>query len=105
MNQELTYILMELSQKRARTGSLNNHRQGATYVSLSDTIILHLAHSYDDGDAELIEAINRDNETVHCRQSRSQTINIIQMEDTNCYGYQFCCIPPLSPPGKADMMD
>ena len=80
------------------------HRQDATYISLSDTITLHLSQSYNDDDAGLIEEINGDNEIVHSRRSWSQTINIVQMEDTNCYGYYFCCTPPISPPCKAGMM-
>ena len=41
---------------------------------------------------------------VECRRAWSRTINIVQMEDIECYGFQFRSIPRFAPTGKAGMM-
>ena len=101
---ELSQNIRQYSQDCCPPGSLDKYRQGATYVPISDIITLHLAQSYDDGNSGLITAIKDNNREIHCRRSWSRTINIVQMEDIHCYGFQFRNIPPFATPNKASMM-
>ena len=92
---ELASNLIGLSKQRVPDGSLDKYRQGATYVPIGDVIILHLAQSHDDGNCGLISAIKQNGTEVSCRRSWSRTINIVQMEDSKQYGFQFRPIPPF----------
>ena len=85
--------LISASKQRVPEGSLERCCQGATFVPFIDSIKIHLAQSADDNDDGLISCVNDENETIKCRRAWSQTINIIQMEDSDGFGYQFRPIP------------
>lgn len=92
---------------RITENSLDRYCQGSTYVTYLDMIGIHLDQTQDDHDAGLIEVIkcvNNADKQEEARRSWSRTINIIQMEDSHCYGTQFRHIPQLSTTNKASMM-
>ena len=104
INPILANNLTSLSENMVPEGSLDKYRQGSLFVPFSDSVKLHLAQSEDEGDAGLIKVIDRRGKTIYCRRSWSRTINIIQLEDKNMFGYQFCSIPCIKPDHKAAMM-
>ena len=70
---------------------------------MSNVVTIHMAQSYDDGNAGLIIAMDKNNQEVQCRRSWACTINIVQMEDCNGYGFQFWNILAFSSSRKACM--
>ena len=101
---DLAKNLTEWSKSITPKGSLDKYRQWAISVPFVDNVKLHLAQLFEEGNAGMITAINSINRMIQCGHLWAQTINIVQMEDAAQFGYQFCCIPPLSPPNKAGMM-
>jgi hypothetical protein len=76
-------------------GSTERFRHGATYVPFSDVIAIQLERSLEDTGGNIIDAVNKRNETIRCKRGWPRFINIVQMEDNSGYGYQFRPVPQL----------
>ena len=96
--------LMDTSHKLFPNGSVDEHRQGSTFVPINDVIHLHLAQSHEEHNQDLISVVNDNDEIIQCRRAWSQIINIVQMEDSRHYGFQFRSVSRIAPNGKAGMM-
>jgi hypothetical protein len=96
MSQELADNIVEESNRLFPPGSIQRYIDGTTYIPFIKNVRLYLAQSREIGDDGEIEAVKRNGDTVRTKRVWPREINIVQMEDSSGYGYQFRATPAFS---------
>ena len=105
MNAELATNLREHAAKDYPEGSLQKYIESATYVNLRDCMLFQKKGRDESVDAVVRRSVGfgrYQEEMTTCRCSWSPTINAIQMEDSNGYGYPFTPAENYKSTGKGE---